>query len=161
MRTIPQETVDETWERFSDLSPDDAKELIDQMAHEQPAVMAYLLASDEELGEQEEKGTLLCLGMVIWELMSAERSSGEPIPPEALETAETANVEFLERMGEESDIGYMEGVSRMVADYNQMPLLNAVLQALMEGHEEEPELAPENIGLMLVQLKTVIDCLDQ
>jgi 2-oxoglutarate dehydrogenase complex dehydrogenase (E1) component-like enzyme len=160
MQTIPTEIVDAAWERFSDLSQDGAKELIDRMAAEQPAIMAYLLANDEGLAEKEERGTLLCLGMVVWELMTADRAPDEPVAPEALEAAEDANVEFLERMGEESEIGYMEAVSQMVAAYNQMPLLSAILQALMEGHEEEPELAPENLGLMLVQLKTVIDCLD-
>jgi hypothetical protein len=43
----------------------------------------------------------------------------------------------------------------------QMPLLGAVLEALMEGNEEEPELLHEDIGLALLHLKTVIDCLDQ
>ena len=31
----------------------------------------------------------------------------------------------------------------------------------MSGHEDNPELAPEHIGLELLSVKTVVDCLDQ
>ena len=31
----------------------------------------------------------------------------------------------------------------------------------MSDHEDAPELAPANIGMSLLYLKTVIDCLDQ
>jgi hypothetical protein len=31
----------------------------------------------------------------------------------------------------------------------------------MEGNEDEPDLAGDNVGLALLHLKTVIDCLDQ
>jgi hypothetical protein len=31
----------------------------------------------------------------------------------------------------------------------------------MSGHEENPELAPESIGMELLWLRTVIDCLHQ
>ena len=32
---------------------------------------------------------------------------------------------------------------------------------LMSGNEEAPELAPESVGMGLIYLKTVVDCLDQ
>jgi hypothetical protein len=48
-----------------------------------------------------------------------------------------------------------------MSTYNQIEVLNAVIEALMSGHEEEPELAGEHIGLALLHLKTVVDCLDQ
>ncbi len=35
------------------------------------------------------------------------------------------------------------------------------VEVLMSGHEETPELAPESIGLQLLSVKTVLDCLDQ
>jgi hypothetical protein len=45
--------------------------------------------------------------------------------------------------------------------YNQMPLLGMILSALMADYADEPELAPDNLGLALLHLKTIIDCLDQ
>ncbi len=52
-------------------------------------------------------------------------------------------------------------MQKLVASYHQMPLLGAVLEALMTGNEDEPALAQEDTGLALLHLKTVIDCLDQ
>jgi hypothetical protein len=32
---------------------------------------------------------------------------------------------------------------------------------LMAGHKEIPELAPKRLGIELIHLRTIIDCLDQ
>jgi hypothetical protein len=42
-----------------------------------------------------------------------------------------------------------------------MPLLKSVIEALLIGNEEEPELAGDDVGTALLHLKTVLDCLDQ
>jgi hypothetical protein len=55
----------------------------------------------------------------------------------------------------------VDAVQEMISTYNQMPLLGAMVEALMEGNEEEPEMAGENVGMSLLHLKTVIDCLDK
>ena len=52
----------------------------------------------------------------------------------------------------------MLGLSR---NYHQRELLGFALEVMMAGNEAEPELAPDRIGLELLCLKTVIDCLDQ
>ena len=46
-------------------------------------------------------------------------------------------------------------------DYNQREILAFGIEILMSGNEETPELAPEDIGLEMVWLKTVIDALDR
>jgi hypothetical protein len=56
---------------------------------------------------------------------------------------------------------HMRALQNLMSTYNQIEVLNAVIEALMSGHEEEPELAGEHIGLALLHLKTVVDCLDQ
>ena len=78
-----------------------------------------------------------------------------------LTTAETTNLKFLEEMEAGSEMDHMAGLQNLMATYNQVPLLSAVIEALMADSEEEPELASENIGLALLHLKSVLDCLDQ
>ena len=56
---------------------------------------------------------------------------------------------------------HMAGLQNLMATYNQVPLLSAVIESLMAEDAEEPELASENIGLVLLHLKSVLDCLDQ
>jgi hypothetical protein len=161
MNTIPVETVDEVWQRINDYSDDQVQELSERMKAEQPFVLMYLLASDENLYEGEERGKLLELGAIVWEVMSAGDANLRVVSGEELEEAEDANLKMLEDMSEDSDADMAGNVSAFFTDYNQMPLLGAVVEALMAGHEDDPEDAPDNIGLALLHIKTVIDCLDQ
>lgn len=111
--------------------------------------------------EGTDRGRLLELGAFIHEIMSSANPKLRRIMGEQLEAAEDANLKFLEELDEGSEMGFVESMQKLMATYNQMPLLGTVLEALMEGHEEHPELAPENLGMALLHLKTVIDCLDQ
>ncbi len=161
MKTIPSETIDEIWGRISESTPDEVKTLFEGMQREQPALAAYLTFGDEDIMESEEKGSLLFLGLIIWEILSNRRATLNEVTSAELEAAEDANFEFLEGLAEDSEISYTKAVTKMVVGYNQMPLLGAVVEALMEDYQETPELAGDNVGLALLHLKTVIDCLDQ
>lgn len=161
MKTIPVEAVEENWGQFNVLSPEEVRDLVDRMAEQQPAIIAYLFVEDENSGDPDGPGTLLSIGFPVVKLMLAQGGGTSQITTETLTEAEDANLKFLEQLDDEPELRYADTVSRMMSSYNQMPLLNAVLEALMQGHEEQPELAPENIGLIWMQLKTVIDCLDR
>ncbi|MBI2928325.1 MAG: hypothetical protein HYY24_21865 [Verrucomicrobia bacterium] len=161
MKTIPEEVIDETWQHFSELSESEAQALAQQMQEEQPFIMIYLLAADEDATGEEDAGSLMELGAIIWQVMSQGGTRLRQVSGEELEAAEDANMKFLEGLEEGPEMDYLGAVKQMIASYNQMPLLGAVLEALMAGNEDTPELAGENVGLSLLHLKTVIDCLDQ
>src|SRR5262245_48255716 len=161
MNTIPASVIEQAWERVSNASPKESKALAQHMQEQQPFVMIYLLAVDENLFDTEERGTLLMLGALIWQAMSVASHPLRQITHAELDEAETAHVDMLEELYEGSEMDYMETMRRLIADYIQMPLLASVMEALMEGHEDTPELAPDHLGMALIYLKTVIDCLDR
>jgi hypothetical protein len=161
MNTVPASVIEQTWERVSNASPKESTALAQRMQEEQPFVMVYLLAVDENLFDAEERGTLLMLGALIWQAMSVATHPLRQITHEQLDEAETANLDLLEELEEGSEMDHMEAMRGLIANYNQMPLLASVMEALMEGHEDIPELAPDHLGMALIYLKTVIDCLDQ
>ena len=161
MQTIPSSLIDQIWEHLNETPPEEVKVLFERMTAEQPILVGYLLAIEEDVLEKKQQGTLLFLGMVIWQIMSNGGAMLTEVTPEALEAAEDANIAFLERLDEDSEMNYMSAVTQMMDRYNQTPLLGAILDALMEGNEDTPELADDSMGLALVHLKTVIDCLDQ
>ena len=161
MKTIPAATVDEAWQRVNTSSPDQARSLAERMQQEQPFIMVYLLAAEESMLDEQERGSLLMLGATIWQIMSASGPSLRQVGDSELETAEEANIRALEDLESGSEMASTEAMQRLISDYNQMPLLGAVVEALMDGHTDEPDLAPEHLGLALIHLKTVIDCLDQ
>jgi hypothetical protein len=160
MNTIPDRAIERTWKRVTEATQEDAQAMLDALAKAQPFIFAYLMAVDETLYEDEQRGQLLLIGLVLWEVLRKEAPT-HVIPIEDIQAAEESNLRFLEGLEAGSEMDYMEGMQQLISSYNQMPLLGAVVEALMEGNEEEPELANENLGLAMVHLKSVIDCLDR
>jgi hypothetical protein len=161
MKTISGKIIDRTWKRINETTGEDAQIRLDAMARQQPFIVAYLMAVEETLLKGEERGHLLLIGLILWEVLSSEKPDLRQINMEDLEAAEQTNIKFLEDLEAGSEMDHMAGLENLMATYNQVPLLRAVIEALMAGNEEEPELAGEDIGLALLHLKTVLDCLDQ
>lgn len=161
MNTISGRIIDRTWKRTNEATEEEGQRLLDAMARQQPYVVAYLMAVEETLMAEEERGQLMLIGLICWQIVFAENKNLRAVTMEELETAESANVKFLEEMEAGSEMDHMASLQDLMANYNQMPLLSAAIEALMADHAEEPELAGENVGLALLHLKTVLDCLDQ
>ena len=161
MKTISGKIIDRTWKRINEASEEEAQRLLDLMAKQQPFIVAYLLAVEETLMGDNERGQLMLIGLILWEILSTENSSLRQITMDDLEAAEQVNIEFLEELEAGSEMDHMASLQNLMTTYNQTPLLSAVIESLMAEDAEEPELASENIGLVLLHLKTVLDCLDQ
>ena len=161
MKTISGKTIDRTWKRINEATEEEAQRLMDAMAKQQPFIVAYLLAVEETLMGDQERGQLTLIGLILWEILSGETPGLRQITMDDLEAAEEANVKFLEELEAGSEMDHMSALQNLMTTYNQVALLNAIIESLMAGHEEEPELAGEHIGLALLHLKTVPDCLDQ
>jgi hypothetical protein len=163
MKTIPAERVDQLWDRVNSATEAQTLELAKLMQERQPALMVYLLASEETMegAGEEDAGWLLSLGGIVFSIMSGQSPDLPTATPEEIEAAEEANLAMLEQLNEGSEADWMTSIQKLMFNYNQAPLLGAVVEALMEGHEDAPELAPDTVGLGLLALKTVIDCLDR
>ena len=161
MTTITDKTIERLWRRLNEAVPEDGQKVMEKMTAEQPFLIAYLLAIEETILAEHERGELLILGVFIWQSLSSVKSPLRQVAQEEIESVEARNLKFLEDLEAGSEIDYVNAMQQLTATYNQMPLLGAVIESVMSGHEEEPELAPDNLGLALLHLKTIIDCLDQ
>jgi hypothetical protein len=161
MNTISGKIIDRTWKRTNEATEEEGRRLLDVMAKQQPYVVAYLMAVEETLMGENERGQLILIGLILWQIVSAEKPDLRQITMDDLEAAETRNLKFLEEMEAGSEMDHMAGLQNLLATYNQVPLFTVVIEALMGGDEENPELAGENVGLALLHLKSVLDCLDQ
>jgi hypothetical protein len=161
MKTIPTEQIEATWERICQASREESSRIAQRIQRKQPFVMIYLLASDDGLMEGEDRGKLLELGTFIYEALASAHPKLRKVTGDELEEAEDTNLEFMATLDEGSEMGFIDSMQKLMVTYNQMPLLGAVLEALMQGYEDHPELAPDSLGMALLHLKTVIDCLDQ
>lgn len=160
MESISAQAVEKTWKRVASLSPRGAHKLIQQMTKEQPVVVAYLLAVDHDLFNDDERQLLLYVGVVIWQIMSQGAQPLNVVAETVLDTAEANNVKMAEYLQGETQEGFLQATRTMISNYNQPEVLKYVVEAIMEEPEERCIIRDENRGIMLLDLKTVIDCFD-
>jgi len=161
MNTISGKIIDRTWKRINESTPEDVQQLTAKLFENQPFAGAYLMAVEETLMHESERGSLLFIALILWEIMSAGREPLRPITQEEIEAAEAVNVKFLEELEAGSEMDYTDALQRLMATYNQGPLLGAVVEALMSENADDPDSAPESVGIALLHLKTVLDCWDR
>ena len=162
MTTLPREGILQAWERVCAFDEAQTTAVTKQFLIQQPALSAYLLACTEELGEEAGESTVIDLTITIWEAMTlANGRRLKMVRPKLIDQAEAANTKVLEKLELASEHEWQETVKQLVFGYNQRELLTFCMEILMADDEETPELAPDRIGLELLWLKTIIDCLDQ
>ena len=161
MNTISGKIIDRTWKRISESTPEDVQQLTAKLFENQPFAGAYLMAVEETLLPESERGNLLFIALILWEIMSSGREPLRTVTQEDIETAEAVNVKFLEDLEAGSEMDHTDALQRLMTTYNQGPLLGAVVEALMSENAEDPDSAPESIGIALLHLKTVLDCWDE
>ena len=73
MKPISREAVDLIIDRFETHDDAEMQRRFKRFSEQQPFLMAYLLAGDEEFVEEENRGDLLYLGLMIFEVLTGER----------------------------------------------------------------------------------------
>lgn len=134
--------------------------LMDKMRDEQPNLLAYLLAVDHDILGQDERELLLYLGVVVWRIMSQGLRRTPRVTQKALDEAEARNLKMVEHLQKQSEAGFQEATKRMIDNYGQPEVLGFVIEALMEEPEEGHSIDDAKTGILMLDLKTVIDCLD-
>ena len=164
METVPEEIIEQTWTRIASLSQDDSETLAHKMTEQQPIVAVYLSAVGGDLLTEEEHEIMLYIGLVVWQIMNSGKSRLPMVTEAALEDAEDRNLKILESMQDESPGDFWVAIKNLIQNYNQIEVLKYVLEALMEEDEDfavDDSVREEMKGMMLIYLKSVIDCFDQ
>ena len=161
MKPISSDVVEKTFEKMGEMSLQEAQKFINRMCKEQPLMLAYLMVADEDILNQEERELLLYLGTVVWQIMLQGDAPLPKITEKILDTVEESNIKMLKYPEGESDAGFMDAVEKIMDNYSQPEVLHYVVDALMEEPEEGGLIRDENTGLMMLHLKTVIDCFSQ
>ncbi|MFW6105021.1 MAG: hypothetical protein ACOC7P_00400 [Chloroflexota bacterium] len=158
--SISAELVERTWKRIADQSAKEARKRIERMSREQPVVLTYLMRVDNDIFNQHEREILLYLGVVVWQIMLQGNRSLPKVTEKALNKAEASNLKMAEYLKGESETGFEETTRKIIESYRQPEVLRYVVEAIMEDTDEEPPVRQESKGIMLLDLKTVIDSFD-
>ena len=161
MNKISAEIVERTWKEMSTMSPLNYPKLINKFSKEQPFILTYLIAVDGQQFNEDERELLLYLGVVIWMMMSRGSNPLPKVTEKMIDDAEEKNIKMLEYLEGETETDFYETTDTILQDYNQPEVLRYVVEALMEDDDEDVDIQEENIGLMMIYLKTVIDCFDK
>jgi hypothetical protein len=162
MRAATKEEIVEVWDHLDGLDQEQSEAVAQQFMSEQPGIGVYLLAQSEAMGGEPGESATFELALAVWQALT--NIAGAPlkeVSPEAIEAAEEKNIEMLQRLDEGSEMDWQESVRGLVENYNQSELLGFTLEVLMSDHAENPDLAPDSVGMELLSMKTLIDCLDQ
>lgn len=161
MKTISRQAIAQTWDRLCEMEEEEVNDLVQEFMEQQPALGIYLFAGTEDLEGGAESSPIIDLVIASWLAMRSERNGLlASVTPEQIESAEEANQQYLHNLEEASEVEWDDSVRHMAENYNQRELLGFGIEILMSGHEDTPELAPDSIGMEMLWLKTVIDCLD-
>jgi hypothetical protein len=137
--------------------------LAEEMNQEQPAVAAYLLGVDEDLLNSEERAELFFLGLAAWQIMKEGGTPLASVTVETLQQMEAKNVSAVEAMADKPDADATAILRGMLEDYAQPEVLASVLLRLLDSSpgecEEDEGIREESLGLMMLDLKTVVDAL--
>jgi hypothetical protein len=106
MGTISAETVTKTWQAMSQLDPNDAADLVNEMTQEQPVILTYLMALDDKPFNQHEKEIVLYLGIVVWQMMKQSPKRLLKVTRKRLNGAESANLESLDFLASDTDADF-------------------------------------------------------
>lgn len=161
MNTISSEIVERTWQEMATMSPVNYPKLINQFAKEQPFVLGYLMAVDNELFNEDERELLFYLGTVVWRIMSQGEKPLPKVTEEMIFAAEDNNFNTLQLLESKDEASVYDTTAEMISSYNQPEVLRYVVEALMEEDEEGVDIREDNVGMMMIYLKTVIDCFDK
>lgn len=162
MQTVPHEVIQQTWDNLCELDEKASAQFSKEFFKAQPALSIYCAAQYENLGPQGEHSAMAELTMAIWQAMT--RVAGRPLPiatPEEIGAAEAATTRQLETLEEGSEMDLQTYAGRLVKNHNQRDLLAFGIGILMSRYEAEPDLAADSLGLEMIWLNTVVDCLDK
>jgi len=161
MDKIHSGIVEKTWKRVGGMNPSELNKLIILMRKKQPSVLAYLMAVEHDLLNQDERELILYLGVLVWQIMSQGNKPLPKITEDTLFEMDDSNKKMLEYLMDQSETGFNEVVETMSKNYNQQNVLKYVIEALFEEPEEDCNIREENMGIIFISLKTIIDCFNK
>jgi hypothetical protein len=154
---IGEDVVDNVCEEVAGFSEDQARSEMATISEKQPALLAYVMASTEDLSEDAHE-----LGIYMFVIIhrTFQKQFGKRLQNAGLARVEEirdANEKKLEELvGKDDEV--LETAVRL--SQTQPALFGYVSECLIEPDEDETELPEDEQGILFLVMKTVIEVLD-
>lgn len=160
MRSLTYDEIDTLWKQKADMELEEAPNLVEAMGTTQPDVLSYLLATGDNLLSPSERQIIFFMGILIWYVIDQLEDQVPEISIDNLLENEEKNFKMLEYLAGEPDGEFMTTVDKIMETYNQPILLKYVIERMIEEPEKDIEIIDDHIGVMVIYLKSFIDCID-
>lgn len=163
MQTISTEIVDDTWRKMAAMPLDEMPKLMECMENEQPEIIAFLMAIDGDVLNQDERELLFYLGLVIWQMMWQGTPRPKRVGAKRLDELIVSTEKVVDTFMNESVGDFMVMMSRAIKEHHQINVLRYIVEALFEVDDdaEYTETREEMKGVVFKNLKIVLEALDQ
>jgi hypothetical protein len=161
MKFIEHSIIEQASIELNNFEDSEIEGLVDRFSHEQPYILAYLMAAFDEEIDEDERELLFFLGVKLWWAIIKIETKLPMIAEQAIDEADMDNESMLEYLSQESEEGFEDFAETLLTDYPQRDLLEFALSAVMEDEDEDDEdefyLSDDAKGIIFIVLKTVID----
>jgi hypothetical protein len=158
---ISDESVEKAYAAICGLTNQEAYRLSYDFQNNQPLLVAYLSAVDKAILNQEEIELLFYLGAVAWKIMSLIAQTIPEANQGRLLSIESSNQKLIESLRTTDIVKFADVVKVLLKDCSQPEVLRYVIAALMDEDNAENSVRDENLGIIITDLKTVIEYLDR
>jgi hypothetical protein len=160
VRSLTFTEIDSLWEEMAAIDPEDIPELMTIVGEQQPHVVSYLLGITDEILSDPEREIVFFMGVVMLRVIQGLGIRNKEISLETLLEKEKTNFRMLDYLAGEPDAEFTDTVGKIMDNYNQSELLRYIIDRIMEEPLNDTGIVNDHIGIMVIYLKTFIDCFD-
>jgi len=158
---ISAESVEKGYAAICGLTTQEAFCMSSEFQNNQTLLMTYLSAVDKEILNQEEREILFYLGAVAWKIMFSASQKTQEANQDRLLNIESSNQKLAESLRDSGIVKFADVVKVLLKDCSQPEVLRYIIAALMDEDNAENSVRDENLGIIITDLKTVIEYLDR
>jgi hypothetical protein len=160
MKPIPEAIVEKIWQEVAGFSPDRAKKEMMKIGNTQPDLLAFVMESAKEMGQQVRE-LAIYMFVVVYRMFQRAHGKVKKISSEEIIKCYEHNEGLMERL-ERAHERFVDRIAS-VQTSRQPHVVQYVVDALTEEDEGEDAVSLTEVqkGFLYLLFKTVIDVLDQ
>lgn len=157
---ISAEIVTRTWQKMAQMNQKQAEQFGLGAIQQQPNLVAYILAANQQLFNQTEGEIIYYVAMSIWQmLLQGEQKPGR-VQRAHLEQAEQTNLEMVQQLQAQTAEQTESWIEKIAAGYPEPNILIYILESVTEESDDaSTDIRPELRSVAVFYLKTVLDAL--
>ncbi|MGB1206637.1 MAG: hypothetical protein ACPG5B_13370 [Chitinophagales bacterium] len=156
MQTISASVMQEASDYINNSSYVQTEDFILYFGSSQPAILVYLMAAEHADLEQEERETLLFIGIKLWYATQITNPKLPIVTTDLLEKVIDNNLQMIAYFSGEAETNLEKQLSLVIDNHPQVEMLSFAINEVVDDETIRDDIK----GGLFVHLKTIIEALD-